>query len=188
LHSSTVILDAAPAGFADCAPLDLAHWPAILADRLLSDGRHIVLGDAGGPHHLWTRDPRPGQPLAYIIPHDAAVGERTAATERFDRRRSGVPASRCPGTSHPTQFKARRLSLLLAVLDALLNVGDRPNTHEIASQLIYPHMTIGRGAEWKASSERRRTQRVIDEALALMHGGYRALLRGIQPVRQKPRA
>ncbi|MDD3799486.1 MAG: DUF2285 domain-containing protein [Novosphingobium sp.] len=37
---------------------------------------------------------------------------------------------------------------------------------------------MGRGNEWKSSAERRRTQRLIDEALALMDGGYRALLRG----------
>lgn len=185
MNSATVILATAPAGVAACATLDLAHWPAILADRMLSDGRHLVLRDFGGLHHLWIHDPRPGLPLAYVIPNDAAVGERTAATARFDRRRSGLPARRCPGTSHPTHFQARRLTLLLAVLDALLNVGDRPNTHEIASQLIYSHMTIGRGAEWKSSSERRRTQRVIDEALAMMNGGYRTLLRGRLPVRQK---
>ena len=40
-----------------------------------------------------------------------------------------------------------------------------PSTHEIARRLVYPHMRIGRGDEWKASSERRRTQRLIDEAL-----------------------
>ncbi|MBK6706242.1 MAG: DUF2285 domain-containing protein [Sphingomonadales bacterium] len=39
-------------------------------------------------------------------------------------------------------------------------------------------MTIGRGAAWKASSERRRTQRLIREAEALAAGGYRALLKG----------
>ena len=79
----------------------------------------------------------------------------------------------------PTAFQARRLHLLLDILDALL-VPDkaRPSTHEIADRLIYPRLAIGRGAEWKASSERRRTQRLIDEALALMNGGYRALLQG----------
>src|SRR2546426_2501093 len=39
-------------------------------------------------------------------------------------------------------------------------------------------MTLGRGMEWKSSTERRRTQRLIGEALALMHRGYRNLLRG----------
>ncbi|TYC79399.1 DUF2285 domain-containing protein [Novosphingobium sp. BW1] len=163
----------------DCASLDITHWPVILSDRLLSDGRHIVLGDNGGPHHLWIRDPRAGQSLAYVIPRNAAMGPRVAATERFDRRLSGTPAYCCQSLSLPTAFQAQRFSLLLAILDTLLDAGKaRPSTHEIASQLIYPHMTIGRGGEWKASSERRRTQRLIDEALALMNGGYRNLLQG----------
>ena len=79
----------------------------------------------------------------------------------------------------PTAFQALRLHLLLDIIDALLAPGQaRPSTHEVARRLVYPRLAIGRGAEWKASSERRRTQRLIDEALALMSGGYRALLQG----------
>lgn len=69
--------------------------------------------------------------------------------------------------------------MLLDILDAQLVPDEaRPSTHEIAGRLIYPRLAIGRGAEWKASSERRRTQRLIDEALGLMNGGYRTLLQG----------
>ena len=69
--------------------------------------------------------------------------------------------------------------MLLDILDAVLG-RERTGitTHEIAHRYVYPAMTIGRGSEWKSSAERRRTQRLIDEALALMNGGYRALLRG----------
>jgi hypothetical protein len=44
--------------------------------------------------------------------------------------------------------------------------------------LIYPKSATLTGAAWKGSPERRRTQRLSDEAVALMQGGYRSLLRG----------
>ena len=138
-----------------------------------------MLGDCNGAHHLWICDPEPGRLLAYVIPRDGAMVQRAAAIRRLDLRLSGVPPGRCPSAMRPTAFQAHRLQLLLDILDALLAAGRaRPSTHEIADRLIYPCLAIGRGAEWKASSERRRTQRLIDEALALMNGGYRALLQG----------
>uniref|UniRef100_UPI00053F1A81 DNA -binding domain-containing protein n=1 Tax=Sphingomonas sp. Ant H11 TaxID=1564113 RepID=UPI00053F1A81 len=98
--------------------------------------------------------------------------------------------SRRNGAFRPTAFQRRRLDLLLDILDMLLTPpsAPRPTSHEIARRLIYPGMTIGRGMEWKSSTERRRTQRLINEALALMHGGYRALLRGVVGGRQKSAA
>lgn len=167
--------------------MNIGDWPIILADRTLSDGRHVVLGDIDGPHHLWLRDTLPGQPLAYVIVRDPAIEARRRAAWRLDRRLAGAPPSRRNDAFRPTPFQRRRLDLLLDILDMLLASpsAPRPTSHEIARHLIYPGMTIGRGMEWKSSTERRRTQRLIDEALALMHGGYRALLRGVVGGRQK---
>jgi hypothetical protein len=160
-------------------PIDLADWPIILNDRTLSSGRHIVLGDIDGPHRLWIRDIIAGQPLAYVVARDDALPLRLAALQRFDRRLAGAPPAKTPPGIQPTPFQRRRLSMLLAILDALLDSADTPpTTHDIARRYVYPGMTIGRGSEWKSSAERRRTQRLIDEALALMRGGYRTLLRG----------
>ena len=58
--------------------------------------------------------------------------------------------------------------------DALLAV----TSHMVARRLVYPRLSIGQGASWKSSPERRRTQRLIREAEALAAGGYRALLAG----------
>lgn len=144
-----------------------------------------MLGDCDGAHHLWIRDPRAGQALAYVIPRDGAMVRRAEATRRLDLRLSGVPPGRCSGAMRPTPFQARRLYLLLDILDALQAPGKaRPSTHEIAERLIYPRLAVGRGAEWKASSERRRTQRLIDEALALMNGAIALCCEAIPPVRQ----
>ncbi|WP_454887162.1 DUF2285 domain-containing protein [Sphingomonas oryzagri] len=168
----------------------MADWPIILADRILSDGRHVVLGDVDGPHHLWLRDTLPGHPLAYVIVRDPAIEARRRAAWRLDRRLAGAPPLRRDGAFRPTPFQRRRLELLLDILDMLQAPPStpRPTSHEIARRLIYPGMTIGRGMEWKSSTERRRTQRLIDEALALMHGGYRTLLRGAVGGRQKSAA
>jgi hypothetical protein len=79
----------------------------------------------------------------------------------------------------PTEFQHQRLQLLCDILDLVgISGAETLSTHELAFRRIYPGMTVGRGAEWKSSSHRRRTQRLIAEARALMNGGYRALLAG----------
>lgn len=146
---------------------------------MVSTGRHLVLGDVDGPHRLWIRDPLKGASLAYVLLRDDAIELRHAAVLRLDRRMAGAPPVRQRSGVMPTGFQRRRLSMLLDILDAVL---DRERTgittHEIARRHVYPAMTIGRGNQWKSSAERRRTQRLIDEALGLMDGGYLGLLRG----------
>lgn len=80
-------------------------------------------------------------------------------------------------TVRPTFYQAQRLDQLLAILD-LRREAPLVTSHEIAKRLVYPRLSVGRGAVWKASAERRRTQRLIREAEALVAGGYRALLAG----------
>lgn len=153
---------------------------------MLSDGRHFVLGDVDGPHHLWLRGGHAGQPLAYVILKDEMTELRLAAAGRLDRRLFGAPPARRLRGFHPSPFQRHRLSLLLDILDMALGPDRRPATsYAIACKLIYPAMSIAPGAEWKASSERRQTQRLINEALHLMNGGYRALLAARSPGRQK---
>jgi len=69
--------------------------------------------------------------------------------------------------------------MMLDILDALLDGahGDT-TTHAIARRFIYPGLALGRGVDWKSSAERRRTQRIIDEAKDLAASGYLTLLRG----------
>jgi hypothetical protein len=174
-----VVLDAAHSDLGVATSLDLDDWPLILVDRQLSNGRHLVLADADGPHRLWLRDTLPGQPLAYVIAKDASFELRVAAVRRLDRRLAGARPAKLFRGFAPTAFQRHRLSLLLDIID-IANDPDTTDltTYEIARQLIYPRMSIGRGNEWKSSSERRRTQRLIEEAFALRDGGYRALLRG----------
>lgn len=111
---------------------------------------------------------------------------RLAAAGRLDRRLSGAPPARTLRGFHPSPFQRHRLSLLLDILD-MMRAADQPpvTSYAVARRLIYPAMKIGRGTDWKTSSERRRTQRLINEAFDLMNGGYRALLAGKSAGRQK---
>lgn len=176
---ATVILDAAPPGCTGITPRKIAEWPIIVADRLLSDGRHLVLSDVDGFHHLWIRDTLLRQPLAYVIVRDAAAETRRQAASRLDRRLAGAPPSRHIGASRPTGYQRRRLNRLLDILD-IMGTADGPLTsYDIAQRLIYPDLKIGRGIDWKSSSERRHAMRLIGQARRLANGGYRDLLRGI---------
>ena len=99
---------------------------------------------------------------------------RLLAVSNLERWLRGItPAS---PVGWPTSYQSQRLDLLLSILDLR---GERDATsHEVARRLIYPRLDVGRGAAWKSSPERRRTQRLIREAEALAAGGYRALLAG----------
>lgn len=146
---------------------------------MLSDGRHMVLGDHGGPHHVWQRHVSNGRSLAYILVRDDAIETRRRAAQRLDRRLGGAPPSQRAGAFRPTPFQRRRLNLLLDILDLTQGSDERPTSYEIARCLIYRHATIRRGQEWKSSTERRRTLRLIGQARRLMTGDYRSLLRGV---------
>lgn len=170
----TIILEEKRGG--ECAaPLVNADWPDVLVDRMLSGGRYLVIADKDGPHHVWLRAGRAAASLAYVIPRDAAAELRFEAARRLERRLIGAPPIRALAGHRPSRFQRHRLHQLLAIIDAF----DRwATTYEIAREIVYPAMTIGRGAEWKSSSERRHTQRLIDEARELVNGGYRRLLLG----------
>ena len=175
LATTTVVLDAAPDEFEDARPLDIDALEPILIDRHLADGRHMVLADAQGRHRLWLRDTTPGRRLAIQIPNDDHYEARSAAASRLHRHLRGLPAGAPPPGCRPTPFQRRRLTLLLGLVDA---VSDGATPREMATYLTYPHMPALSGAAWKDSPERQRTRRLTREAIALMHGGYRALLAG----------
>lgn len=143
-------------------------------------GQHYVLEHEGARHRIWLRGDPERASLVAVIPLDGMTVTRLQAVQHLDQSLRGAPSSQ-PG-AWPTCYQAQRLDLLLAILD--LRDGTRVTSHEVACRLVYPRTTIGRGAAWKASPERRRTQRLIGEAEALAAGGYRALLAGT-PGRQK---
>lgn len=162
--------------------LDFRFAERRVADRAAVGGHHYILEHGGALHRIWLRGDPERATFVAIIPLDGMTGTRLEAVQDLDRSLRGAPSSQ-PG-ARPTVYQAQRLDLLLAILD--LRDGTRITSHEVASRLVYPRAAMGRGAAWKASPERRRTQRLIREAEALATGGYRSLLIGM-PGRQKQR-
>lgn len=147
-----------------------------MADQRLADGRHLVLFGGDEWHRLWLRIDDPGAPLASLILRDGLIDLRRVAAVRLDSWLGGAIGPASSGFL-PTDYQARRLSIMLAIIDLQQGPeGDRVTSHDVACRIVYPGLSVRRGAEWKSSSERRRTQRLIEEARALMLGGYRALL------------
>ena len=177
VNPAVVILETPSTPTIDAWP-GLAGWPHIHAALTLDDGLHCVLGDADGPHHVWLREGAAGHPPACIIPRDDGAPWRHLAAWRLDCRLGGRASPRASATLVPTLFQRRRLILLLAILDRLTRGEGAATMHGIASALVYPRHDLPRGPAWKDSNERRRTRRLVDEAIALRDGGYRHLLRG----------
>uniref|UniRef100_UPI00313CC646 DNA -binding domain-containing protein n=1 Tax=Sphingomonas sp. OTU376 TaxID=3043863 RepID=UPI00313CC646 len=138
----------------------------------------MILRDVDGLHRLWMRAAEDIGPLAYVLIRDDHVDLRHAAVRRLDRRLAGAPPARLPPGFRPTTFQRQRLSLLLDLLDAVLAPAAAYTSYELARKIVYSGLSVGRGAEWKSSSQRRRTQRLVEEAMTLMNGGYRTLLCG----------
>lgn len=169
-----VILDAAPPTFAAEPYFDPARWTHRVGSRVWAAGGHYILGGRRILHRIWLRCDPADVPLAALIPCDAMTDTRLQAVSDLERWLRGI--SSASPVSGPTSYQSQRLDLLLSILDLR---GERQVTsHEVARRLIYPRMEVGRGAAWKSSPERRRTQRLIREAEALAAGGYRALLAG----------
>lgn len=147
----------------------------LIVDQGLSDGRYFVFADQHGPHRILVRHGHHGGALSYVVQRDELAPVRLAVAARLERRLTGLSAGPLPPVLKPTAFQRRRLTLLVNLLEAALA---RVSRREMAMVLIYPKMKALRSAEWEASGERRRTQRLVSQALALMEGGYRALLHG----------
>jgi hypothetical protein len=171
----TIILDTAPTNFTDSSVITVSALGDIVADHEASDGRHMIIAGPDGLHRLWLRELRPNVSLAITIPTDRNFAQRIVAVTRFERGLRGEVSGQSPPDYSPTAFQRNRLYLLLKLLDAESKGASR---REMATTLLYRNSAPMGRAEWKGSSQRRRTHRMIDEAKHMMASGYRDLLRG----------
>ncbi len=174
LTAITVILDAAPEGYAGAAAIDPLALGALLADKAGIDGRHVVVADASGEHRLWLRDPKPGQPLAAIIPLDKDFVTRIASLLRFHRLLTGKNTGPSPRGWPLTRTRTARLELMLHALD--LRLGGA-TYREIAIALGKDEAAHLSASEFKNSDIRSFVYRLVRDATAMMKGDYRKLLR-----------
>ncbi len=168
--SAIVSLAPAPGGFADAARL-----PEIVpaAEHGAADVRHLVFDFAGVRHRWRVLAASPNVPLAILLP---PLGDalRAAACDAARRMFAGLSMAEPAAVMRPSALQRQRLTLLLRILDASLAGA---SNREIGLRLVYPWLAGTDALVWKATSERRRVQRLVAEARDLAGSGYRDLLR-----------
>ena len=139
--------------------------------RSAPDGRHIVARTGHQTYRLWIRRRATRSPPAFHLPLDTAFDARLVATRQAQPWLAGGDEI---GASDPSlsSFQAALLTLLLSLLDAR---AAGASLREL-SRLAYPALPPLSASEFKTSSERRGTHRLVIEAQRLRDGGYRDLL------------
>lgn len=169
LLASVLLLEPAPAVFRMARRLQ--HLD--LARATLHAQGAVVLADPGGDHHLVVGTIDPAQPLAVLLPLDDSFHIRAEAAMRFQRRLFGRAAGPPPRALTLTPRHRQRLVRMVRALDGQ---SSGATYREIAGVLFD---TPGQSAiEWKTSSIRAQTIRLVKDAKTMMHGGYLRLLAG----------
>jgi hypothetical protein len=139
--------------------------------RQASDGWHVLLRIQDVEHRLWLKEP-PVADVSYAaeLVLDSDFQIRSHAARRLWLALNGRPAGTAFHELSPQ--RRQRLTLALRALDAR---SEGNSYREIASGLFGPKRIPERS--WKSDDLRNRTIRLVQTGLALMRGGYRALLR-----------
>jgi T6SS, Transcription factor, DNA binding domain len=139
--------------------------------RRALDGWHAVVQLGGTRHRLWLRElPAEGSSLVVELPLDADFEVRSHAAHRL----WSALGKRALESPYPALSFQRRQRLALAVR-ALDGRTEGSSYREIA-EVLFGKERIPKRA-WKTHDLRNRTIRLVQSGLALMRGGYRALLR-----------
>jgi hypothetical protein len=145
--------------------------PSTADVRGASDGWHAVVQIGGTRHRLLLRElPAEGSSLAVVLPLDADFNVRAYAAHRLWL----ALGKRAPGPPCPTLSSQRRQRLTLAI--RALDGRTEGNSYRVIAEVLFGRDRIPKGA-WKTHDLRNRTIRLVQSGLALMRGGYRALLR-----------
>ncbi|MBN8968170.1 MAG: DUF2285 domain-containing protein [Rhizobiales bacterium] len=164
-----MLLEAAPAVFQMARRLEQLD----LARATVRVQGAIVLADPDGDHHLVVGDINPAQPLAVLLPLDDSFHIRAEAALRFQRRLFGRAAGPLPRALTLTPRHRQRLVRMVRALDGR---SSGATYREIASVLFD---TASQSAtEWKTSSIRAQTIRLVKDAQTMTRGGYLRLLAG----------
>jgi hypothetical protein len=136
-----------------------------------SDGWHAVMRIHGAQHHLWLKDaPKLGVSYAAELPLDPDFEIRAHASHRLWRAVNGRPPG--PPFHRLSAQRRERLALALRALDGHIDGA----SYRVIAEVLFGRKHIPESA-WKTHELRSRTIRLVQAGLALMRGGYRALLR-----------
>lgn len=138
--------------------------------------RYLVLRGAFSAHRVELAVKARYATASIALGLDASLLPRLGCLEALVSGKPDVPLQ-----LRPTPYQASRLGLMLAVLDRLEEETNGPaSIRAIATELAFPGVDLpARAIEWKSSSIRRQTQRIIASARWLRDGGYRHLLHGL---------
>lgn len=157
-----------------CASLPL---PAPLLEHEMAERgeRYIVIRNARGAHRIELGTDHAGTGPKAQLPLDASLGVRLACLQAFTSGKSARIAR-----LRPTAYQTVRLALMLAILDRLENADNSHcDSRAIAAELVFPGAELPRRAiEWKSSSLRRHTQRIVAASQMMRERGFRRLLYG----------
>jgi hypothetical protein len=175
LSPGTLLLDAAPSGFAPVA-LDPSQLGTIVADRTDDEGREVVIVDGSGELHIrLCSDLAIRRPMILLPLGAASVDLRLDVASRLIRRLGGQTIGLLPRALRLTTQRKRRLVQLLHTFD-IHEEGGSPR--DIAEQVLRSAQAQLPSVEWKDSHARRAANRLIHDSIALVERGYLKLLRG----------
>ncbi len=139
--------------------------------RHAPDGWHAVLRIQGAQHHLWLKEaPQLGVSYAAELPFDPDFEIRAHSSHRLWRAINGRPPG--PPFHQLSAQRRERLALALRALDGRMDGA----SYRAIAEVLFGRKRIPERA-WKTHELRSRTIRLVQAGLALMRGGYRALLR-----------
>lgn len=144
-----------------------------LANATLRAQGAVVLADSGGDHHLIVGAIDPTEPLAVLLPLDDSFHIRVEAALRSHRRLLGRTAGPLPRALTLTPRHRLRLTRMVRAFDGR---SSGATYREIAEVLFDTHQQSA--TEWKTSSIRAQTIRLVKDAETMVRGGYLRLLAG----------
>ena len=175
LSPGTLLLDAAPSGFAPVA-LDPSQLGTIVADRTDDEGREVVIVDGSGELHIrLSSDLAARRPMILLPIGVESVDLRLDVASRFIRRLSGQTIGLLPRALRLTTQRKRRLVQLLHAFD-IHDMGGGPR--DVAEKILRSEQAQLPSVEWKDSHARRSANRLIHDSIALVERGYLKFLRG----------
>lgn len=139
------------------------------------DGRHVLLNDPTGRHRIWFVGEYRRPARAFLIPFDGDFNARLHSLQRLHRRLIGRASGPLPRSQRLSVGQRTRFTFLLRVLDGEQEGVTR---RELAAVLLDEDARDIPAVEWKNSPLRKRINRAVTAATALINGGYLALLRG----------
>ncbi len=175
------MVTAGPSGFDGGYSIAFDGLSPMLMSVETRDGRHVLLNDPAGRHRIWLVGGYRRRGRAFLIPFDDDFNARLHSLQRLHRQLTGRPSGPLLRSQRLSTRQRAHFTLLLRALDG---EQDGATRRELAAILLDEEACDIPAIEWKNSSLRKKIDRAVAAATALMNGGYLALLRG-EPERAK---